>query len=361
MVEEGAADMDADAISSGFESVGAEYSAGAGRDIAIYELRSVSDKAILDRAIDVFNKVITRPSFPEDAMDRVRERVLISLQRMDQSPASVASRTFYRAVYGDHPYSHPPAGERESVVRIQRQHLVDFHTEHYVGANAVLVIVGALRPDQARRRAAEILDAMPRGSKPGALPGVSGPPAADALDVGFPSSQTHLIMGQTGIARSDPDYFPLYVGNHILGGNGLISRLATRIREERGLAYSVYSSFSPMKQAGPFFISLQTRNDQADLAHELSTETLHRFISDGPEAAELDAAKGNIIGGFALRISSNAKIADVILGIAFYGLPLDYLETFSERVSGVTSEQVVSAFRNRVSPDRFVSVRVGGG
>ena len=365
MLEEGAADLDADTISAGFESVGAEYSAGSGRDVAIFELRSLSEPAILDQAMGVFGKVIRLPSFPPDAMERIRERTLIGLERSRQSPRGVSSRVFYEALYKDHPYAHSPLGREESIRRITRQDLVDFHREFYVGENAVAVIVGALTPEQARALAAEIVGSLPPGKKPTIAwkKFQTQRPAtgAEAVDVSFPSSQTHLLMGQEGIARDDPDYFPLYVGNHILGGNGLISRLANTIREERGLAYSVYSSFSPMKQRGPFIINLQTRNDQAELAEELSIDVLRRFIDTGPDPGELEAAKGNIVGGFPLRLSSNGKIADNVMSIAFYGLPLDYLDTFSERIEAVDLEQVKSAFRRRIQPDRFLTVRVGGG
>ena len=361
MLEEGAGDMGADMISDGFESVGAEYSAGSGRDSAIFELRSLSERAILDQAVDVFGKVIRQPSFPPDAMERIRERTLIGLKRTEQSPQGVISRAFYGALYKDHPYGHSPLGEEESVRRITRQDLVNVHREFYVGENAVVVIVGALPPEQARARAAEVVGSLPPGKKPLPVPEVSGANVPETVTKSFPSSQTHLLMGQVGIARDDPDFFPLYVGNYILGGNGLISRLATTIREDRGLAYSVYSAFSPMKQRGPFVINLQTRNDQADLAEELSIDVLRQFIDTGPDPAELEAAKGNIIGGFPLRLSSNGKIASNVLSIAFYGLPLDYLDTYSERIEAVDLEQIKSAFRRRVLPGRFLTVRVGGG
>lgn len=361
MVEEGAANMDGAMVSSGFESVGAEYSAGSGRDIAIFELRSLSDGTILNQAVDVFSRIISRPAFPADAMERIRERTLIGLKRSKQSPGSVASRAFYSALYEGHPYGHSPSGHEETVLQIARQDLVDFHRDYYVGENALIVIVGALTQDQARSRATEIIGALPSGSKPGPIPVVVDREQPEVVDINFPSSQTHLLMGQVSIARDDPDYFPLIVGNHILGGSGLISRLATTIREDRGLAYSVYSAFNPMKQRGPYVINLQTRNDQAELAEGLSVDTLRQFIDQGPDPDELEAAKGNIIGGFPLRLSSNGKIANNVLSIAFYDLPLDYMETFSQRVDAVDLDQVKSAFRRRVLPDRFLKVRVGGG
>jgi zinc protease len=167
-------------------------------------------------------------------------------------------------------------------------------------------------------------------------------------------------MGAPGMRRGDPDYFPLYVGNHVLGGGGLVSRLNEEIREKRGLSYSVYSYFNPMEQNGPYLLSLQTRNDQVDEALDVMRDTLKTYVEKGPTEKELVAAKKNITGGFALRIDSNSKILDYLVVIGFYGLPLDYLEVFNDRVMAVTREQIVDAFQRRVLPDTLSTVIVGG-
>jgi len=175
----------------------------------------------------------------------------------------------------------------------------------------------------------------------------------------FPSSQTHIYVGQPGMRRLDPDYFPLYVGNHILGGSGLVSLLSEEVREKRGLSYSVYSYFLPMSQRGPFLMGLQTKNDRASEAREILMETVRRFRDKGPTGDELAAAIKNITGGFPLRIASNSKVVQYVATIGFYGLPIDYLDRFSERVSEVSAEQIRDAFRRRVHPDRFATVIVG--
>jgi len=149
------------------------------------------------------------------------------------------------------------------------------------------------------------------------------------------------------------------VGNHILGGSGLVSLLSEEVREKRGLSYSVYSYFLPMSERGPFLLGLQTKNDQADEAREVMMETLRRFRDEGPTEKELAAAIKNITGGFPLRIASNSQIVRYLAVIGFYGLPLDYLDRFNERVSAVTAEQIRDAFRRRVDPDRLATVIVG--
>jgi zinc protease len=224
----------------------------------------------------------------------------------------------------------------------------------------VIAIVGDADRKAAERLAERIAGALDDGKAAPAVPVVA------ALEGPFeernfhPSTQTHVRMGAPGMRRGDPDYFPLYVGNHILGGGGLVSRLNEEIREKRGLSYSVYSYFSPMAQDGPYVFGLQTRNDQLDEALEVMRDTLKTFHEEGPTQEELVAARKNITGGFALRVDSNSKIVEYLAMIGFYGLPLDYLETFNTRVEAVTREQIRAAFRRRVPVDNMTTVIVGG-
>jgi zinc protease len=184
--------------------------------------------------------------------------------------------------------------------------------------------------------------------------------AAVERDIERPSAQAHILLGQPGLKRSDPDYFPLWVGNYILGGGGINSRLYQQVREKRGLSYSVYSYFAPLQQLGAFQIGLQTRGDQAKEALAVVRRVLADFVAEGPTAQELEGAKQNIIGGFALRIDSNRKIHDYLGVIGFYRLPLDYIDTFSAKVEAVTLEQIRDAFHRRIDPDHLATVVVGG-
>ena len=161
--------------------------------------------------------------------------------------------------------------------------------------------------------------------------------------------------------RGDPDYFALYVGNHVLGGSGLVSRISDEIREKRGLAYSAYSYFFPMHVAGPFMMGLQTRTEKTSEAIALLQKTLRKYIDEGPTAEELKASKQNITGGFPLRLDSNAKIIGNLAVIGFYGLPLDYLDTFNRHVEAVSVKDIRDAFRRRIDPDDLVTVTVGSG
>jgi zinc protease len=200
---------------------------------------------------------------------------------------------------------------------------------------------------------------LPPSDAPAALPGVAMQIPASEQRIAHPASQSHILAGAPGMARNDPDYFPLYVGNHILGGGGFVSRLMNEVREKRGLAYSVYSYFMPLKQPGAFQIGLQTKKEQADEALQLVRNTLAEFIAKGPTKKELLAAKQNIIGGFPLRIDSNRKILDYLSIIGFYDLPLTYLDDFTRRVEQVTVAQIRDAFARHINPQAMATVIVG--
>jgi zinc protease len=163
-----------------------------------------------------------------------------------------------------------------------------------------------------------------------------------------------------GIDRKDPDFFSLFVGNHILGGSGLVSKLFEEIREKRGLAYSAYSGFKPMQKKGPFVLGLQTRNDQTGEALKVLNRTLADFIAKGPTEAELTAAKKNITGGFPMRFDTNKKLANYVAMIGFYDLPLNYLDTFTQKVDAVTVASIVDAFKRHVDLNLLQTVTVGG-
>ena len=359
LLAEGAAGLTADEISQNFENLGAIYGQDADNDSASVRLRSMSDPGKLDPALKNFKHVLISPDFPQDAFERERNRTLIAISQKQQSPGDLAKDAFYAAVFNTHPYAVPSEGTEESLPQISTSDVAAFHKKYYVAGNAVIAIVGDLDRARAEQLVNDLTEEMARGEKAAPIPEVSALTAAKTITIDHPSTQTHILVGQPGIKRGDPDYFPLYVGNHVLGGSGMVSQLFEEIREKRGFSYSAYSYFTPMRQPGPFVAGLQTRTDQAKEALQLLQKQLHTFVQNGPTQAELDAAKKNITGGFPLRIDSNSDIVGYLGLIGFYGLPLDYLDTFNEKVESVTVEQIKDAFKRRVSPDKLVVVMVG--
>ena len=360
LLDKGAGGLSADQIAQQLEGVGARLGGNSLRDMATLNLRSLNQDKYLQPAVRVFAKILAGPDFNPADLQRERERMLVALQYAQQKPGKVAERAFYAALYGEHPYASPPDGTVESLKAIDRAALQNFHKRYYVARNAVVAIVGALDRAAAERLAEALLKQLPAGDPAPPLPDVPSLQAAREQRLEHPSSQTHIQVGQPGMRRNDPDYFALYVGNYILGGGGLVSRLSNEIREKRGLAYSAYSYFAPMSKAGPFELGLQTRNDQVTEALEVLRETLATYVAEGPTAAELDAAKKHITGGHPLRIDSNRKILEYLAVIGFYSLPLDYLETFNAKIEAVSLEQLRDALQRRLQPDRMLTVLVGG-
>jgi len=359
MLTQGAGEWDADIVAERIESVGAEFSASANRDMATLSLRTLTEGSALDKALETVAKSLSEPRFKQADFERVRENRLVALRQDEQDPGTVGSKAIYRKIFGDHPYAADPAGTPETLSHLRREELVAFHRRYYVAGNAVIAMVGALSREQAQDIAERLMADLDAGELPPELPPVPelSAPILERLD--FPSTQTHVFVGQPGMRRLDPDYFLLYVGNHILGGSGVVSLLMDEIREKRGLSYHVYSHFLPLSERGPFLTGLQTKNDQATEARKVLTDTVRRFREQGPTEDELAAAVKHITGGFPLRIASNSKIVGYLAVIGFYGLPLDYLDRFSQRVLEVRAEQIRAAFNRRVHPDRFATVVVG--
>jgi zinc protease len=359
LLAEGAGEWNADQIAERLESVGAELEAGALRDMAWVGLRTLVEESAMTTSLDTLGAILARPTFDPRDLERQRQAMQVALRQSQQSPGSVAKKAFYRQVFGQHPYAIDSDGTEESLRALTREDVQDLYRRYYVARNAVVAMVGAVTRPTAEAIAEDLTGGLVAGEPAPALPQVAALQAPVLQEVEFPSTQSHIYLGQPGMRRKDPDYFALYVGNHILGGNGLVSQLSEEVREKRGLSYSVYSYFLPMREQGPFLISAQTKNATSAEALDVMRDVVGRFIEQGPTEEELLAAKRNITGGFPLRIASNSKILEYLAVIGFYDLPLDYLDRFTARVEAVSAEQVRDAFRRRVDPQRLVTIVVG--
>ena len=359
LLDTGAGKWNADEIAQRFESVGAQFGVSSSMDTTTVSLRTLTDKTLFDKALETMQVILTKPAFNQADFKREQRRTLSGLKQQEESPAALASIAFYNALYGTHPYAHPESGVIKTVSAFKAADIRHFYQKSYVADNAIVVIVGALSKQQAEQTAEQLLAELPLGKRPEALPDVAMPLKATQQHIEFPSSQTHVLVGLPGSYRKDPDYFNLYVGNHILGGSGLVSKLFDEIREKRGLAYSASSNFMPMLKPGPFLISLQTRNDQTAQALQVLNQTLADFINKGPTEVELTAAKKNITGGFAMRFDTNKELAGYVAMIGFYEMPLDYLDTFQQKTEQVTVASITEAFKRRVNPQLLQTITVG--
>lgn len=358
LVNLGAGGLTEDQLTKGFADVGAQLGAHFDQDRAGITLRTLSSARERSHALELFGKVIQRPDFPEYVLEREKARVIAGLKEADTKPGNIADRSLMKMLYGTHPYGLRGSGEIESVSKLGRQDMIDFHRFRYTAGDAVVSIMGDVSRDEAAAIAESLTKDLPRERRGQSIPEVT-PPAVGTQRIAHPATQSHIQLAYPGIRRDDPDYFPLIVGNHILGGGGFTSRLMEEIRQKHGLAYSVHSSFTPLKEEGPFEIALQTQKEQSEEALSITRKVLADFIAAGPTEKELIEAKKNIIGSFPLRIDSNKKILGYLAMIGFYDLPLTYLNDYVKAVSKVTIPQVTQAFQRRINPSGMVTVVVG--
>jgi len=298
LLDAGSDGLSEDDISRIMADIGAEFGGGFDPDRSSMSLRTLSSAAERDKALDIMARVLQHPVFPDAILEREKVRLIAALKESDTKPENISERAFQKAVFGTHPYALRGSGEVETVGKITVQDLKDFYHAHYQSGLAVVAIMGDATRAQAEAIAQQLTAQLPTSVAPAALPRVEMKIAASEQRIPHPATQSHILIGAPGMARNDPDYFPLYVGNYTLGGGGFVSRLMDEVREKKGLAYSVYSYFMPLKQPGAFQIGLQTKKEQADEALKLVRKTLSDFIAKGPTKKELQAAKQNIIGGF---------------------------------------------------------------
>ncbi|HRD68927.1 MAG TPA: pitrilysin family protein [Legionella sp.] len=359
MLSEGSAGRNANEIAENLADTGAQFDASTSRDMVVFNLRTLTSKEPYSQSTKTFAQIINHPNFPDEGFEREKKQLLMAIEQTDESPDEVASINFFKTLYQNHPYAHPVDGTATTMKAITKKQVTDFYKNYYVAANAVVVLVGAIDSKTAHQLAEQLTAELPKGSKAPLIPKANHLTAPEPINIPFPSSQTVVRMGQVGIDHHNANYFPLMVGNYILGGGALVSRLSVEVREKRGLTYGVDSQFVPMPGEGPFLISLSTKKDQAKTALAITRDTLDQFISQGPNSQELKAAKQYLTGSFPMSLASNRTIASLLLRMAFYHLPDNYLDTYVAHVNSVTGQEIAQAFKQQVQTKNLLLVTVG--
>lgn len=365
----GLANLTADSITRGttqrsgpeldraIEFVGGSLEAGAGRDGATLFLSVL--KKDLPLGLDLLAEVLLHPAFPADEVTRKIGEIQAGLRRSEQSPGTVAGRALGPMIFPGHPYGRPSAGTIESVGKLTREQVVEFYRAHYRPDGAIIVAVGDITVAEIRAALVSRLSgwASPSATLP-PIPKPGAPVIAETRRITRDLSQTTVLLGRPSIRQDDPDYFPLSVAAYILGG-GSASRLYTRVREERGLAYSVYAAVQPGRYGSSCVVSLQTRNDSVAQAVQLVRDEMARIGREPVTAAELDSAKSYLIGSFPLRLDTSGKVARFVAAVEEGGLGLDYPDRYKERIGRVTAADVQRVAARYLDPATFDSVMVG--
>jgi len=338
------------------ESVGGSLDADAGRDGTTVGLAVL--KKDMDLGFDLLAEVLLTPSFPEDELRRTVGEIQGALRRAEENPGTVAARALTRVLYPGHPYGHQVSGTIESVGKLTREQVVRFHRERYRPDAAAIAVVGDVTVDEVRQALLRRLGGWTPPAEPmPSIPPTPANPPVQTETITRTLTQATVYLGRPGLKQDHPDYFPLVVANYILGG-GSVSRLYTRVREESGLAYSVYSSNSPGRYGASYVIALQTRVDAVSESVRLVKEELVRMGQTPVAERELQLAKQYLIGSFPLRLDTSRKVADLVIAIEEYGLGLDYPERFRAEIGRVTAADVQRVATRYMDPATFSSVTV---
>jgi len=358
----GKANLSEAQIADTIADLGASISMAASSERTVLRIRSLSRADLREQVVQLAAVILAKPSYDANVVDREKQRLITALLEAQTKPETILQQNLRRAVYGKYPLAYYPTPK--TVAAITAADVRNFHTTFYRGDRISVNIVGDVDRAQANGIVRDLLAGLPQtGPAIAPLPAMQqtpqGPLSQREVQIPFNTQQAHIAMGMTAITRSNPDFFPLLVGNYVLGGGGFVSRLMAEVREKRGLAYSISSYFAPGKDAGFFEAGMQTKKDQAKLGLEVMQKTISQFIADGPTPEELVAAKSNLVNGYPLRLDSNRKLLDNLSGITWNDLPLDTMETWTKQVEAVSLEQIRAAFQKHLDMNRMQIVVVG--
>ncbi len=359
MLTTGIEGMDENELLNSISDTGASINAYTNSDMTIVSIRSMSKSDYLNPAIALFSKILTKPTFPQSAFTRIQKQVLAGLELDKQSAGAVANKAFTKALYGNNPYGHTTSGTEKTVKDLNIDDVKSFYKKYYVAKNATITIVGDLSSNDARAISQRVAQGLPQGE---AAPAIAPPTALDkpqTIHIPFDSQQTTILIGSLGIKKEDPLFFPLLVGNQILGGSGLTSLLFTEVRKERGLAYGANSGFSTRAETGSFIINTKTRSEKTNETIQVINKTLDDYIETGPTQEQLDAAKKYLIGSFPLSFANNSSKLNLLNMITFYHLPENYLNEYIKNIDAVTAKDIQAAFKQVVHTNDMLTITVG--
>lgn len=344
-------------ISETLDFIGAGLSTGASENVASMSMTIL--KKDLTTGLELLGEILTSSAFPQGEIDRQKQTILAAIKAKEDDPGAVAGKAFAAALFPQSPYGRPVEGTEASVKGLQQKNLREFFARYYRPNRSILSVVGDVSEQEIIGALKPALRAWSKGAASPAPPAPSRIGAPQMIRVNKPLTQANIILGHAGVPRGHADYYAILVMNYILGGGGFSSRVMDSIRNERGLAYSVYSYFGADKSHGSFQFVMQTKNETAAEAIRLAREEVQRIREQPVSAQELDDAKNYLIGSFPLRFDTNRRIAAFISQVEYFELGLDYPNRYGDLIGKVSREEVQRAAKQYLHPDRLITVVVG--
>ncbi|MFQ5456187.1 MAG: M16 family metallopeptidase [Nitrospirota bacterium] len=357
LIDEGTKKRSSTQISEEIDFIGGSIHISSGMDYSNASLKIL--KKDIDTGFELLSDILINPTFPEEELERKRSEILGGIIAENDEPGVVARKAFNKIVFGNHPYHRPVNGLKDTIPGITRDDIVSFYNRYYLPNNTIIAIVGDITRDEAVAIVKKYFGAWKKKEiKYPVIPETLSLDNKKVKIIDKDLTQANIILGHTGISRKNPDFYSIVVMNYILGGGGFSSRLTTNIRDNKGLAYSIYSMFRASSYPGSFYISLQTKNESANEAIEEIFKEIKNIRESLVSDEEISDAKAFLTGSFPLRLDSTSKIAGLLPYIEYYGLGMDYFERYPELINGVTREDILRVAKKYINPDKYALVVV---
>lgn len=348
------------AIYDSLESVGASLGFNGGTHTTSFGGRSLAED--LDMLLELLAETLRLPEFPSEQVEKLRAQILTGLAIRAQDTGEMASLTFDEIAYRNHPYSRSEDGYPETIRGITREDLDEFHQVHYGPKGMVVVVVGAVEPEESYEKVARILGDWQNNNQPNVpdLPSVQKVEGIVSRVVEIPGkSQADIVLGTTGPPRKSPDYLAASLGNNVLGQFGMYGRIGEAVRETAGLAYYAYSSMAGGSGPGPWYVSAGVDPQNVEKTIDLVRSELSKFVREGVSEEELNDSKANYVGRLPLSLESNGGVAGALLNLERYQLGLDYYRRYPGLIAAVTRNEVLETANRYLDPDHL-AVAVAG-
>jgi zinc protease len=353
LIDEGAGPYDSQAFRAALDDDAIRLGFDADRDAIHVELKTLSARC--DKALELLRLALTAPRFDDEPVARIRSQIQADLRRRSSDPDHLAGRAWHKLAFDGHPYGHSIRGTPESVAAIEVEAMREVVASRFGRDRLCVGVSGDIEADALAAALDRVFGELPANG--GAIAGPPTTPLGGALHiVPLPIPQSVVQFGHGGIGRKDPDHYPAYIVNYILGGGGFSSRLTEEIREKRGLAYSVYSYLHDTELAPLWLGGLATRNEQVALSLDLLRAELRRMAEGDIDETELKDAKTYLTGSFPLRLTSNDQVAKALLGMQVWDLGLDFLDRRNGLVEAVTLDDARRAAKRLFDRELLVTI-----
>lgn len=357
MMDEGAAELGANAFQERMEELAVKMNFEAARDVMAASVQTLSERK--DEAFELVSKAITKPRFDQDAVERIRGQIIAALRFDENDPEKVASEQWYKLAFPGHPYANPLKGSPEGIDAVMQADLKDYASRNFARDNLKIAVVGDIDAETLGKDLDRIFGGLPEKSDLTPVPEAEPPlgPKREIIQMDVPQSVAQF--GQRGLKRKDEDFNAAYMLNYIIGGGGFSSRLMEEVREKRGLAYSVYSYLYPFQHGAVFVGAVATENQAVTTSLKVISDELERFATQGPTAEELANAKAYLTGAYALRFDTSNKIANQLLWLQIEDLGIDYIDKRNAMIEAVTLEDIKRVANKLIQADQLITTIVG--